>query len=114
MHPLTVLMLWLPCCPADCRLEDRDRFPPGNVCQAAEDFWKARLDYLQSTRPLESWHQDEWREQVRYAKWQFDCFDWLGAAQGNEGRDEKYWRYSLRRFRELVGDEAYFGGTVPQ
>ena len=113
MPALTALLLWLPWCPPPCRLDDRDRFPPAAACQAAEDFWRARVDYLQCNRPLESWHQEEWREQLRQARWIFSCWDWCGAAQGNEGRDAEYWFYSLERLRWLIGDEAYFTGRMP-
>lgn len=110
---LTIIMLWLPWCPPDCRLEDRDRFPPAAVCYSAECFWRARLCWLEHNRPLESWHQNEWREQIRQARWIYDVYDWCGAAQGNEGRDRDYWLYSLRRLRLLIWDEAYFAGVMP-
>ena len=110
LSALTVLCLFAP---PPCSLEDADKFPPPAVCDAMEGFYRMRLCWLDSHRPLETWHADEWAAERLAAQWHYDVWDWCGAARGCEGRDETYWLYSLRRLRLLIGDEAYFAGVMP-
>lgn len=96
-----------------CDLADRYRFPPQEAAAANLRVARARLAWIDSHTPL--WrHQYEWHFLARrHAKWRYDCWDWLNAAQGGEGRGPDYWRYSLGRLRELIGEEAYRRGTMP-
>ena len=114
MPALTALLLWLPWCPPPCRLDDRDRFPPLAVSLQAKHFWRARMCYLEHDQPLEMWKWERWNEQKREARWYYDCYDWLQAAQGGEGRGPDYWLYSLRRVRQLIGEKAYGAGVMPE
>lgn len=99
--------------PPDCQLEDRHRFPPLDPALAAKQFARAHLCHLEHNQPLETWKWESWCEAKRDARWCYDCWDWLQAAQGGEGRGKDYWLYSLRRLRQLIGDEAYFAGRMP-
>ena len=110
LSALTVIALFAP---PDCRLEDAERFPEPAVCEAMECFYRQRLDWLKRSPPLESWHWQEWNDQIAEARWRFDCWDWAGAARQCEGRGPDYWLYSLRRLRQLIGEEAYQSARMP-
>lgn len=97
----------------DPPLSDRERFPPRAVACQAMEFNRAYRRHVEGRQLLELHHWWYWQEVLRETDYLFHCWDWLHAAQGGEGRDEEYWRRSLRRLRELVGDEAYFQGAMP-
>jgi hypothetical protein len=99
--------------PPDCRLDDRLRFPPQTVAVTNLRLARAHRCWLESSVPLSSHRYESWREACRDAKWCYDCWDWLNAAQGGEGRGPDYWRFSLRRLRELIGEQAYAEGRMP-
>ena len=68
--------------PPDCRLDDRLRFPPQSVAVANLRLARAHRCWLESNVPLSSHRYEAWREAGRDAKWCYDCWDWLNAAQG--------------------------------
>lgn len=103
-------------------LADCGRFPDGAACQELEDFARGHLAWLDARRPLCLTESDEatWRQARTEAQWCFNCWDWAGAAQGNEGdrtttdgRVAGYRRFSLDKLRELLGDDDYFAGRMP-
>ena len=99
--------------PPDCRLEDRERFPSRAEAYAGLQLAREHRRWHEQQFPLATWRLCEWRECGRDARWCFDCWDWLHAAQQGEGRGPDYWLYSLRRLRTLIGEEAYQAGRLP-
>jgi hypothetical protein len=99
--------------PRDCRLADREAFPPREVAcghlRAAREYRGRLEEHL----PLGAWRYESWRDACRNAVWRFECWDWLHAAQGGEARGPDYWLHSLRELRRRIGDEAYFRGVMP-
>lgn len=94
-------------------LSDRDRFPPKESARSAMQFNRAYRLHAQTRQSFELHRWWEWQETLSETDRLFHCWDWLHAAQGGEGREEAYWRTSLVRLRQLIGDEAYMAGTMP-
>lgn len=94
-------------------LLDRERFPPRELAHAGMMFNRAFRNHLRDRAAFEphkaEWYMDAMIETDRL----FHCWDWLHAAQGGEGRDEVYWRQSMRELRNWIGDEAYYAGSMP-
>ena len=97
-------------------LADRHRFPPRDVCSRSMRFNRGYLRYVELQQ---SWYVSRsdrywyWK-QVQYdTNYIYRCWDCLNAAQGGEGGDKDYWRRSLLRLKELIGDEAYYLGVMP-
>lgn len=94
-------------------LTDRDRFPPREVACEAMKFNRVYRNHVENRQALEAHQWWYWQEVLNETDYLYQCWDWLHAAQGGEGRDAEYWRRSLHRVRELVGDEAYYQGVMP-
>lgn len=95
-------------------LSDRDRFPDMIAARTQLECCRLYRDYLYYRRlgsPL--WQECHWRAQAQRANYIYQCWDWLHAAQGGEGQGEAYWRKSLGRLRELLGEEDYYAGRMP-
>ena len=101
--------------PAPVSLADADRFPSGAECQAAEDFARLHLRWLEVQAAWSQSGEEDayWRECVAEARWCFDCWDAVGAGAANERPDAAYRLQWLARLRELIGDEDYFAGRLP-
>ena len=98
---------------ADPPLSDRERFPPKEAAKQAMEFNRAYRLHLQSRQCLELHRWWDYQEAITETDYLFHAWDWLNAAQGGEGRGEDYWRLSLSRLKELIGDEAYHAGIMP-
>lgn len=107
-----ILASYLLVCP-EPPLTDRDRFPPREIARSALQFNRAYRLHVQGRQMFEQHNWWYWQEVITETDYLFHCWDWLHAAQGGEGRDENYWRASLRRLRELIGDENYSAGVMP-
>ena len=99
--------------PEDPPLADRERFPPRAVAAQAMACNRAYRRFVQARQALELHRWFYWQEVLAETDYLFNCWDWLHAAQGGEGRDEAYWRHSLKRLRELLGEDAYYAGRMP-
>lgn len=106
-------LIFLAFLPQDPPLSDRDRFPPRHVAFQAMRFNRAYYDYVKARQGLEFHRWGEWQEIVDETDALFSAWDWLHAAQEGEGRNEEYWRLSLRRVRERIGCAAYHAGQMP-
>jgi hypothetical protein len=89
------------------------RFPPRAVARQAMEFNREYRRHVEGRWWMESHNRDHWGEVLRETDYLFHCWDWLCAAQGGEGRDEEYWRRSLREVRRRIGEEAYWAGQMP-
>ena len=94
-------------------LMERVRFPPREIACEAMKFNRAYRRHVEERQALELHHWWYWQEVIGETDYLYHCWDWLHAAQGGEGRDEDYWRRSLQRLHELLGDDAYFQGVMP-
>lgn len=97
----------------DPPLADRDRFPMRELAREAMQFNRAYRRHVENRQAFELHNWWYWQEVLTETDYLYHTWDWLHAAQGGEGRDEVYWRHSLLRLRELLGDEAYFTGVMP-
>jgi len=102
--------LLLPCDPP---LSDCDRFPPREVACQAIQFNRAYRRSVAARQRWELHHWWYWQEVLDETDWLYRCWDNLYTAEGGEGDDEESRRQSLRRLRELLGDDAYYGGRMP-
>jgi len=107
---LSLLLFLASYTPPDVSLDDRFRFPSQPVAVANLQLARAHRAWLEANPPLSCYRYESWRDAGRDAKWCYDCWDWLNAAQGGEGRGPDYWRYSLRRLRELLGEDVCLPG----
>lgn len=108
-----LLMSHLLLTPPEPGLYDRQRFPPREAAFQAIQFNRAYRLHLQNRQMMELHNWWHWQEALNETDYLFHCWDWLHAAQGGEGREETYWRSSLQRLRELIGEDAYNAGTMP-
>jgi hypothetical protein len=98
---------------SDPPLADRHRFPSRDVASRAMQFnrtYRRHVELRQMWELHRWWYWQEVRNETDYV---YRCWDYLHAAQGGEGGDESYWRRSLMRLRDLIGDEAYYLGAMP-
>lgn len=94
-------------------LTDRERFPPREIARQAMQFNRAYRQHVLGRQMMELHNWWYWQEVITETDYLYHCWDWLHAAQGGEGRDEHYWNTSLKRLRELIGDDAYHAGVMP-
>lgn len=100
--------------PSTPLLHERDRFPDQATARENLEIARTYREYLRcKMMGAPSWQHSYWMEQYTRSNWIYQCWDWLHAAQGGEGRDQSYWRRSLYRLRELLGPEAYHAGRMP-
>jgi hypothetical protein len=97
----------------DPPLSDCERFPPRQVAAEALRVNRAYRRHVEVWRWTYLHQRDYWETVLHETDSLFQCWDWLHAAQGGEGRDETYWRHSLRRLRDLLGPQAYQAGQMP-
>ncbi len=109
----TTLLLMAFMAPGGPDLNDRDRFPPREISRQAMQFNRAYRLHAQSRQMMELHNWQYWQEVITETDYLYHCWDWLHAAQGGEGRDETYWTASLKRLKELIGEDAYNAGTMP-
>ena len=89
------------------------RFPPQEAAYEAMQFNRRYRKWVAAQRWRQLHEAEYWDHVLAETDYLFQCWDWLHAAQGGEGRDEEYWSESLERLRKLLGDEAYFAGAMP-
>ena len=99
--------------PADPPVCDRDRFPRREAAYQAMQFNRAYRHHIEARRWTYLHQREYWDQVLAETDYLFQCWDWLHAAQGGEGRDETYWRYSLKRLQSLLGDDIYLAGDMP-
>lgn len=109
----TALLLGLQAPEPDPPLCDRDRFPPREVAARAMQFNRAYRRHVEGRALWQTHRAEEWGQVKEEVEHLYRCWDWLHAAQGGQAGDACYWRQSLRRLRELIGDEAYYAGRMP-
>lgn len=97
----------------DPPLYDRERFPPAQVAADALRFNRAYRRHVEVRRWTFLHQREYWDTVLAEIDYLYHCWDWLHAAQRGEGRDEIYWRYSLKRLRGLIGEDAYNEGSMP-
>lgn len=111
MDLVWLTLVSLPLC--DPPLADRNRFPPQPVAAGAMQLNRAYRKQVERWRWSQLHQQEYWDQVLQETDYLYHCWDWLHAAQGGEGRDDAYWRYSLHRLRDLVGEPAYQAGAMP-
>lgn len=99
--------------PPDVKLSDRERFPPRECAHASLTFNREYHAHIAARRSLDLRNEEYWSETLEETAALYEAWDWLHAAQEGEGKGEEYWLHSLRRLRELIGEEAYQQGTMP-
>jgi hypothetical protein len=101
--------------PADLPpLGDRDALPSREVayaCMADAARFRRLAEHQLHYGPCHE--RAFWYATVQEAAYLYHCWDWLHAAQGGEGRDERYWRQSLATLRDLIGPDNYHAGAMP-
>lgn len=99
--------------PPDCQLSDRYRFPNKEAAAAGLRLCREYRRQLDEAIPLDLFRREAWQEACRDAKRRYEAWDWLHDAQGGIGNGPTYWLHSLRKLREIIGEEAYQAGIMP-
>jgi hypothetical protein len=92
-------------------LADCERFPPAPFACAALEFNRAYHNYIESRQAIGMHHWWYWDEVLTETDYLYHCWDALYTARRSHDDDVR--RGALERLRELIGEEAYFQGTMP-
>ena len=94
-------------------ISDVERFPEREIaCRMME----ANRVYHKHIEARQQWDIENWwywQEVLNETDYMYQCWDYLHAARGGEGGDETYWRHSLMRLKELLGNDYYLGKMPP-
>lgn len=114
MDPMTLVVWCVMTCPRETSLADCRRFPPPDFCRQQMKRLMDRRCWIEGQM---AWYAgrdvSDWitlRNEVIYL---WSVWDACNAAVGGEGPSEEHRMKWLIRFRELVGEEAYWSGQLP-